>query len=100
MILLCGRDEIMGNINRLARYENPKGLLNTTPKLKESYLDFLDRRQEGIKTNRSDDVFVADAVMQDQFSRAFQQGVLNDLSKDNVFGKKYEIGRASCRERV
>ncbi len=79
----------MGNINRLARYENPKGLLNTTPKLKESYLDFLDRRQEGIKTNRSDDVFVADAVMQDQFSRAFQQGVLNDLSKDNVFGKKY-----------
>ena len=89
MLSLYGRDEVVRNVYRLARIEQPLGRFRALSELRVGYLDFLDRRQRGVTTNREEGFLVDDARLEDTLTSAFSEGALNDLNQADVLGSPY-----------
>ena len=90
MLSLYGRDEVVRNVYRLARTEQPLGSFETLSELRVGYLDFLDHRQRGMTTNREEGFLVEDRGLEDKLASAFTVGALNDLNQADVLGSRYD----------
>lgn len=89
MLALFGRDAAIKNIYRLAKLEHSDGELNSISEIRQVYLNFLDKHQRGIASNRADDIFTIDRDVEDGLRAAFQDGHLNDLGQANIVGDVY-----------
>jgi len=89
MLSLCGTDEVVKNLYKVARLHAPSAGIETTDQLRLHYLRFLEARQPHAPVNWGDDVFVSDDAAEDKLRAAFCHGLLNDLDQADVFGDAY-----------